>query len=287
MRGDSDEAYLLDLIEKGLWISEGGKHPKPFVVPNYRYVRANPEVMGRHIRTDVITGRVVQVQASNFINSLGLIPKGDSTEFRRITDLSRPKGGAINECMPDRHFSFQRLEDATSLMTTGCVFAIIDIRHAYRHVEIREEDWDLQSFTVGGKVYQDRCMSFGLKIAPEVFTRLTRAVCRILARMGLHNVMVYLDEFFICGQFDECWKTFTAILFVLADLGFYIHWGKIVLPRKMAKFLGFIFDSVKMQIRVPEDKLNKIKQILKDAVAAKWLPLKQWQSIAGKLNFMA
>ena len=176
--------------------------------------------------------------------------------MRRITDLSRPLGGPINQSVPDRHFKFQTLEVAMSLISQDNYMVIIDIRHAYRHIVIRPRDWDLQSFRVGDRVYQDRCLSFGLKIAPEVFTRFTQAVLRIMNRAGFFSLMAYLDEFFLSGPWKWIWQALCHLIFVLRNLGFYIHWKKLVLPTKQTKFLGFLLNSVTMCVSVPEDKMQ-------------------------------
>ena len=240
-----------------------------------------------NLAPDLRSGRVVQVDSVQFSNAVGLIPKANSSEFRRITDLSRPRGASVNESIPARHFRFQTLEVAMSLMTPNCFMAVLDIRHAYRHIVIRPQDWDLQSFRIGDQCFQDRCLSFGLKIAPEVFTRFTQAILRIMKRLGHPNLMAYLDEFFAVGQFLQCWETFGCLIHVVRDLGFYINLAKLTPPTQRTKFLGFILDAKQMKVLVPQDKISDVSELLLQATSRSWLPLKTWERLLGKLNFIA
>ena len=259
----------------------------PFSLPNYSSARDHHAEVLRNLAPDLQAGRVVPVDSVRYSNAVGLIPKANSSEFRRITDLSRPHGSSVNESIPDRKFHFQTLNTAMALMTPGCFMAILDIRHAYRHIVIRPQDWDLQSFQVGNQCFQDRCLSFGLKIAPEVFTRFTQAILRIMRRLGYLNVMAYLDEFFVVGHQMRCWETIVCLIHLVRDLGFYNNWVKLILPTQNAKFLGFLFDAEKMEVRAPQDKISDALTLLLQAGSGIWLPLKTWERLVGKLNFIA
>ena len=238
----------MEVVKHGLLISEHGDRIIPFRMPNYSSVTDHMPEFLHNLSPELLAGRVVQVQSVQFANAVGLIPKSNSVKMRQITDLSRPVGASVNNSIPDRHFKFQTLEVAMSLMSKGCYMATLDIRHAYRHIVINSKDWDLQSFIVGEKCYQDRCLSFGLKITPEVFTRFTQAVVQMMKRRGFHNLMAYLDEFFIAGTMAVAWHTICALISLLLSLGFYIHWRKLILPVQCLKFLGFILDSRTMEV---------------------------------------
>ena len=287
LSSDPDRVYLLDVILHGLWISQHGSPVTPFSLPNYNSVVNHPEELQRNLAPELLAGRVVEVESIQYANPVGLIPKAHSSEMRRITDLSRPRGHSVNESIPDRHFKFQTLDTAMSMMSPNCLMAVVDIRHAYRHIVIRSKDWDLQSFRVGQRCFQDRCLSFGLKIAPEVFTRFTQAVVRIMRRLGFLQIMAYLDEFFLAGPPTQVWQTFCGLLFVLQNLGFYVHRGKLGLPTRVLKFLGFLLDSQQMVVTVPPDKIAEAIILIQQALSSSWLPLKFWERIVGKLNFMA
>lgn len=282
-----DREYLLQTVLNGLWISQNGYPVQPFALGNYASVDEDLTRTLENLKPEIHSGRIVKVDHVEYCNAVGLIPKRDSSEMRRITDLSRPEGRSVNDSIPDRTFKFQTIEVAMHLMRKDCYMAVVDIRHAYRHLVITPKDWDLQSFKVGEDCYQDRCCSFGLKIAPEVFTRFTRAILRMMHRAGFHDIMAYLDEFFLTGTLTRITEAMDFLLHLLEDLGFYVKYSKLIQPAPVVKFLGFVLDSTTMRILVPEDKLKDISALIHQALVSVWLPLKFWESLVGKMNFIA
>ena len=131
LKHDSDKVFLLDVVKNGLWIYEHGVPIPAFSLPNYFDATKFQSEIFNNLAPELAAGRVVQVNAVKYANAVGLVPKANSSEMRRITDLSRPKGHSINESIPDRKFRFQTLDTAMTLMTPQCFMAVVDIRHAY------------------------------------------------------------------------------------------------------------------------------------------------------------
>ena len=123
-------------------------------------------------------------------------------------------------------------------------------------------------------------------MSPQIFNALTKAVCRIMAHNGHHDVLVYLDDFLIISDSQEqCNIILTALLKLLRFLGFSINYDKLVSPTKRITFLGVILDSEKMCLELPEDKLTEFKDILIETLNYKKVNKQKLQSIAGKLNW--
>ena len=79
-------------------------------------------------------------------------------------------------------------------------------------------------------------------------------VYNILADMYTIQVVNYFDDFIVIGlpwKKQPAWAQKVAIK-VLRYLGFYISWGKVILPSKVCRNLGLDIDSLKMEIRLPE-----------------------------------
>ena len=106
-------------------------------------------------------------------------------------------------------------------------------------------------------------------------------------RLGFKNLMAYLDEFFLVGFWKGIWESLVTLIQVLQNLGFYIHWGKLILPAQQVKFLGFILNSVSMTVTVPPSRMQEAHHLVQQAMVAGWMPLKLWERLIGKLNFMA
>ena len=141
------------------------------------------------------------------ISPLGAIPK-PTGGIRLIHDCSRPAGNSLNDYATlGSSQKFQSIDDATSLKQRGYYMAKVDLKSAYRSVNISEES---QLFT-------------GLKF-----------------EIGGH----YLDDFLlIAPTLEECATALSTLIGLLRYLGFCINWDKVVDPITRITFLGIEIDS--------------------------------------------
>ncbi|MES9879857.1 MAG: reverse transcriptase domain-containing protein [Sedimenticola sp.] len=245
------------------------------------------------VKTEIEHGNyVICGKAPKIISPMAAIPKPDGG-VRLIHDCSRPTGRAVNDfCTTDWHHTFARVDDAAALMTEGCYFAKVDLKSAYRSVGISKRSqsvtgfkWDFNGKTV---YLKDTKLPFGAKLSPGIFHRLTQAVKRMMARKGYDLIVVYLDDFLIISKSqDQCEEALMCLIQLLRKLGFAIHWGKVVGPTTTITFLGIELDSVSMQLRLPKQKLESMKQELHQFMSHKRATKRQIQSIAGRLSWAA
>ena len=126
--------------------------------------------------------------------------------MRPITDCKRPLGKSINNYINDvcDTFQFIKIDDICEVMTPGCFFGMVEIKSAYRSMNINPLHRRFQGlvWSVGGCdcYLQDHCLSFGLKCAPWIFSRLSEFVVRCMARRGYFRVFSYLDDFLVIGD---------------------------------------------------------------------------------------
>ena len=223
---------------------------------------------------------------------MAAIPKPDG-DVRLIHDCSRPSGGAVNDyCSSDWKQKFSRIDDASSLMTEGCYFAKVDLKSAYRSVNISAHSQTVTGFTwnFGGQnVYlRDVKLPFGAKLSVGIFHRLTQAVKRMMGRRGFDLLIVYLDDFLIIAKSkEECAAALKCLIQLLRKLGFAIHWGKVVDPTTRITFLGIELDSLGMSVRLPGEKLDSLRFELDGFLHRRRASKRQLQSIAGKLSWAA
>ena len=84
------------------------------------------------------------------------------------------------------------------------------------------------SFVWNGKIYQFRCLCFGLKNAPFIFDRLGKAVRCYLNLRGI-RIIIYLDDILVLAStFGKCLKDAQFVVDTLVRLGFYIKVEKCV-----------------------------------------------------------
>ena len=99
-------------------------------------------------------------------------------------------------------------------------------------------------------------------------------------------MVVYLDDFLIVAPtYEECLQNLNNLIKLVRRLGFAVAWDKIEGPTRQLTFLGIELDTIAMELRLPEEKLNAFDELLYSYSQRKRLSLKQAQHLAGKLNW--
>ena len=100
------------------------------------------------------------------------------------------------------------------------------------------------------------------------------------------RVIIYIDDILIMAETSTLAREHTAgLIFLLENLEFIINFPKsVITPTQNLEFLGFAINSSKMEIKLPGEKIQKIKQEtrkLLNLVKPKAIDLSQ---LLGKLN---
>ena len=104
--------------------------------------------MDSTISEELSSGKVSLVEDKpRCVHALGAIRKSNG-KLRPITDCHRPEGLSFNNHMDTtcENFSFTKLDYVADFMTEGCWFAVLDLKAAYRTVNILPSQRDLQGF---------------------------------------------------------------------------------------------------------------------------------------------
>ena len=292
---DFDKDFLLNGIKFGFDIVDVDSEPQPVELDNHPSASPQSPLFqqaSKQVEQEIINQNYIEVDSPPIIVSpLGAIPKPDGG-VRLIHDCSRPQGSAVNDYVSafDKQ-RFQSVDDACKLVKEGFYMAKVDLKWAYRSVNISKHSqlftglkWQFQGKT---KYFYDGKLPFGSKLAPGIFHRLSQAVRRMMSRKGF-NIVAYLDDFFICeATKDLCSKGLRSLVQLLRKLGFLINWNKVVDPTNSLTFLGVQICSREMCLRLPSDKLHALRAELDSFGARKRASKKQLQSLVGKLNWAA
>ena len=296
LNDDPDKEFLLNGISNGFDIIDEDSDISPVLCANHPSARPSSPLYAKasaQVLNEIECGNyVICDSAPDVVSPMAAIPKPDGG-VRLIHDCSRPPGRSVNDyCSTDWKQKFARVDDAASLMTEGCWFAKVDLKHAYRSVGISEKSqlatglqWEFKGKTIYMK---DTKLPFGARLSPGIFHRITQAVKRIMARKGYDLLIVYLDDFLLISNSKEaCAEALSVLISLLRKLGFSIHWGKVVDPTQKITFLGVELDSVQMSMRLPHDKLSILRQELQGFLGRKRATKRQLQSLAGRLSWAA
>ena len=293
---DPDKDFLLNGIRYGFDIIDPDVQIKPANCKNHPSAQPGSplyEKATKQILKEIENGNYVICDSKpDIISPMAAIPKPDG-DFRLIHDCSRPSGKSVNDyCSSEWKQKFARVDDAASLMTEGCFFAKVDLKSAYRSVEISKSSQKatgLKWVFNGKETYlRDTRLCLGAKLSPGIFHRLTQAVKRMMSRRGYDLLIVYLDDFLIIADSKEkCAAALNCLIQLLRKLGFSIHWGKVVDPTNCITFLGIELDSVSMSLNLPHSKLDSFKLELQEFLQRKRASKRQLQAIAGRLSWAA
>ena len=204
--------------------------------------------------------------------------KKDGT-FRVILNLRE-----FNKQLNKIHFKMESLQNAIDLMTEGCFFASLDLKDAYFSVNIHPQSRKFFRFKFQGILYQFRGLPQGFKDSPRIFTKIIKPILGILRTKG-HKLVGYIDDFCVKGNSKkECTESIKTTGRLFDELGFTVHPSKSVFePANSIVFLGFVLDSIKMEVSVSDEKAkdiqNKIQVFLKQTV----ITIRDFAKIIGML----
>ena len=138
----------------------------------------HPFVIDSYLQTEVSSGRVAgPFSAPPFpslhISRFGVIPKNNQPgKWRLILDLSSPVGHSVNDGIPKPPFTVQYVSvdaviEGIMARGRGTLMAKFDVASAYRNVLGMQ--WH-------GKYFVYLVLSFGLRLAPFIFTSIADLV---------------------------------------------------------------------------------------------------------------
>lgn len=297
--GDSDADFLTDIFKPGgglRVVKEGVAVPASFL-PNYASVLECEDFIHQDIMTELEKGFIAVLPVQPYkVNALGAVKKSEG-KFRRITDLSRPKGAALNEYIDLVNFQFSTVDDACDFIMEnpwvfGCKF---DIETAYRHVPIWPGDWHYFGFEWRGTFYIDLRLCFGLASAPYVFWRISNFIVRVGNKFfNVAFILPYIDDFLVLSVGTDsdaaraqAWKDFVNFRECLTELGWPISEKKMVEPCQDLVFLGIRINMHDRIISLPEDKLADLLDILRSFKDRVSCTKRDLERLIGKLNFGA
>ena len=223
---------------------------------------------------------------------VGVVPKKHSSEWRTIYHLSYPEGDSINDHIPKDPYTLQyvRVDDAIHILQSlgpGSFMAKTDLKSAFRLIPIHPDDWHLLGIHWQDQCYVDLYLPFGLRSAPFLFNQFSDALEWILKHnYGLQHVLHILDDFFIAEQSHmKCLTGFSTLLRLFMSVGAPVVASKTLGPSQVLEFMGIELDTVRMEARLPEDKLQRTRDLLNSFTQRRSVRLVELQSLIRTLQF--
>ena len=261
--------------------------------------RDHSEVITKYLAEECEKGRVIgpldpdQSTHVRQISRFGVIPKGHTPgKWRLIVDLSAPAGSSINNGIEKSRCSldYTSVDQAAALVNTlgkSCRLAKIDIKSAYRITPVHPEDALLLGMRWQGGVYIDTALPFGLRSAPKIFNAVADGLMWILQSGGVRFVLHYLDDFLVAGPSasEECDQALRATLHICEELGVPIAEEKVEAPGTCLTFLGIEIDTERRQLRLPGEKLERVRTLVASWRRKKGCTKRELLSLIGVLQY--
>ena len=229
------------------------------------------------------------------VGPTGLVPKGhESRKWRTIVDLSAPLSFSVNDGIQEDLCSlrYAALDDALRLICwlgSGTKLIKMDTKDADRIVPVHQVDQHLLGISWKGEVYVDGALPFGLHSALKIVTAVADAMAWALFSRGIRYLLHYLDDFLFVVPPNSLEaagiRHLTAAVF--ADLGVPIAAHKTEGPSAQVTFLGFRVDTEARQLRLPEEKLARIWELVRLWKGRRSCSQRDLQSLLGHLSHTA
>jgi hypothetical protein len=263
---------------------------------NHKSALQNPRALEiklvKELKADRMLGPFDNPVLQNTITSpVGLVPKKTAGKFRVIHDLSYPKKAAsVNTAIPqfERSVSYDSVDTAIALILQvgrGAVLCKTDVEHAYKLIPVAPEDIP----ALGIKWFQhwlyDCTLPMGCGSGCAIFERLSKAL-QFLAEQNGCGLMCHILDDFLLVTFDD--KDAEIKLERFLEIC-----AKVGIPMVVEKtetgpiliFMGITLDTIAMESRLPDEKVERCTKLLKEFQKAKKVSVRELQSLAGLLNF--
>lgn len=276
----TDDPIILEWLDgyKIPFHSTPFRYDKPSIYPkNSQEHKHFSESIASLLRINAISKCVPTEQ--EFLSSVFLVPKSNGDK-RFILNLK-----CLNKFVRKCHFKMEDYRTASKLITKDCYMTSIDMKDAYFLVPIHSDHKKFLRFKYNDILYEFNCLPFGLSTAPYVFTKLLKPVMQYLRSNNFASVIFLDDILCIDRGYTQCQQNTIFTKNILESLGFVInHEKSCLIPKRECTFLGFIFDSKDMSLKLPEIKRNKIKERLQHITKLKQCKLRDYASFLGLLT---
>lgn len=279
--------WVLSALEQGYKIPFASQ-PLEYVEPNSASDRAGPEVI-RQVVQEIIELKIVEAKPW-CVSPLGLVTKilSDGSEKHRVVfDKSR----CVNLHLEKLKVTLSHLEKGLEVTEEYEYQSVFDLASCYYHVKIYEPH---QTFLgaafvneLGKKVYFIyQHLPFGLASAVHTITKIFKPILAYVHCKGF-KLSIYIDDRrFLARNMTESNKFREIIFEVLIKAGWQISLEKSDGPNEASfckEYLGFVVDSEKMEVRLSEEKVEKLEKLLQDALALSAMDIRKLAKIQGKV----
>ncbi len=161
-----------------------------------------------------------------------------------------------------------------------------DVQNAYTNLPIHPSEHHLLGFSLHGKYYYDRVLPQGMGTSCSIYESFSTALEWIIRNKFEIRCHHTLEDFIIFEKsYVQCKIALESVLDFFRTVGIPIEPSKTEGPTQCICFVGIELDSVKMEARLPMDKIQNCIDLIEFFLDAEKVTLLQLQKLTGKLCF--
>lgn len=198
----------------------------------------------------------------------------------------------MNDHISREDFSLQyvRIDDAIDHIMhygTSAFLFKLDIKSAFRIIPVHPDDWHLLGIKWRDNYYYDMVLPFGLRSSPAIFDSVASCIEWIMHQeFSIPSLLHYLDDFLCIAPNAVIANQRSAILLrAFLYLGIPLAEKKVEGPAPVLDFLGITLDCIRLECRLPDDKLTELRGLLNDITTRQSISQGELASVLGKLSF--
>ena len=257
-------------------------------------------------------------------NPVFCVPKPDDTVRPGVNYSKEMKGSSINDLLyPDwctvEYIQLREIVYTIKQMGKGAMMWVKDLEDGYFNIKIRPDQTKAIAFMFAGMLYIPMVLVFGLATAPLIFTmfmwfavmairysdknlmwnslpnsQFRREVFQTDADIFIIDdktffplIMYYLDDIFGVHRPHSVYKQYELAGKTLKRLGLSAKESKDKPPNTTQIILGLEYDTIKMEVRIPSDKIDRYIKFAHSLLQCKQVTKRQLFSLTGKVRFAA
>lgn len=289
---------LIKCLREGVDLGFRGDRTLTQVGPNLVSATQHPDAIVTNMTKETSLGRrhgPYHAPPFSFFysNPLGIVFKRASTKPRVVHHLSWPRsrpGTSVNASTLTFDIALDAFDIAirsVRQLGAGCYMVKLDIEAAYRCIPVRPADWPLLGMRWTDGYYFDSVVQFGLSSATAIFEWYSSAAQHIAqVALAIEHIVHYIDDFLIFASTQrEAERIKRSLLQLFTELGIPLSIEKVEGPVRLIIFLGIVFDSVSMTVKLDERRLADLHEELSVWSNRTQASREQLQSLIGRLSF--
>ena len=251
-----------------------------------------------HLSLGNITGPLESPPEGFRASPLGAFQRKHSGKIRVIHDLSWPPGKSVNDFIAATECAlvYSTVDQAANLcLQFDQPWLIkVDLQSAFLSCPVRVNDRHLLGFVwpPGASTncyYHFNVLCFGMRSSPKQFNVLASALEYIIAKRGdFSTILHYMDDYIaVCPSYEIACDVLHIMVSTFESAGFQVQHNKTQGPSRALEYLGVMVDTVNQQLTISPERMQEIKDMLKDWLQITTCTKRELLSLIGKLSFCA